>query len=164
MTDVTNDAPQAEVQEKMLKIYKSRLPRITYVLEDGQLAVFAPRTNHSQGHYLTDDPKHISELDRVCKKHPHLYIDPEESEIAARLADPAVAMREQIREEERAKLIAELGDPNQPRGLSKVVLPEALAKRVMGDTPAKAPLGGIGNSESLVGQAESNGGGASGTK
>ena len=140
----------------MLKIYKSRLPRICYVFEDGTTAIFAPRTNHTQGHYLTGDPAKIKELDRVCDKHPHMYIDSDEVEIDEADADPAVAFRNQIREEERQKLILELGDPNQPQGASKIRLPETLTKKDLGDTPAKAPLGGIGSSTNISGAAESN--------
>lgn len=143
----------------MLKIFKSRLPRISYIFEDGTVAVFAPRTNHTQGHYLTSEESKIAELTKVANgnRHPHIFIDPDDIEVDEADADPAVAFRNRIRDEERAKLIAELGDPNQMQAASNVILPESLVKKDLGTTEAKATLGGIGNSISIAGTAaESN--------
>jgi hypothetical protein len=147
----------------MLKIYKSRLARIQYVFRDGTVAVFSPRTQAGQGHYLTGNAERIKELDEVCKSHPHLYVDPKELEVDEALADPAVAYREQIRAEERAKVIAELGDPNQMQGISKITLPPGVGKLNQavavdaGETSNKPSLGGIGNSATTAAaSAESN--------
>jgi hypothetical protein len=145
----------------MLSIFKSRLARITYIYKDGSHAVFAPRQGSSVGWYMTKDPNKIAELKGLHEEgHPHIYIDPKEYEIDEKLADPAVAMREQIATEERARIINLLGDPNQLRGAG--IDPEALSKlmglqRDFGETGAKAGLEGIGNSTSTAATAaESN--------
>jgi len=146
----------------MLKIYKSRLARIQYCFRDGTTAVFAPRTHTGVGNYLTKDPDRIKELDEVCKNHPHLYVDKEDMEVEEHLADPAVAYREQIYAQARQDVIAELGDPNQMQGVSKLDLLKAgglnAAKQVdAGTTENKPALGGISNSTTAAAtSAESN--------
>jgi len=153
------------VQEGWLRIFKSRLARIQYVFRDGSLAVFAPRTGETSGHYLTDDPMKIAELEDIAKKnHIHIYMDPKDMAVETRLADPAVAAREQIAVAEREKLIAMLGDPNQLKGAG--IDPEAMQKliasiqatRDMGSTEAKPELQGIANSTTIAAAAvDSNG-------
>jgi hypothetical protein len=148
-------------QPVMLSIFKSRLSSVQHVLKDGSVAAFFRRQPHeSAGHYLTADPDKIAELTALVKKgHQHIYIDPEESEVEQSLADPAVAKEQAIRDDERAKVIAELGDANQPRALSKTIAAgiNAVEQKDLGATDMASKLAGIGNSFTIAGSAaESN--------
>lgn len=152
---------------KMLKIFKCRRQHIVYIASDGEHCVFRPRTpGGGIGYYLTKVPAKIEELTKIAgQDHPFIYIDPEESEIDENLADPIVAQRAAIADEERKRLINMLGDPNQLRGAG--IDPEALAKLMgmqkdFGDTGVRSELQGIGNSTSMQAtSAESNAGGLS---
>lgn len=155
--EVVKEAPPSDV--RMLRIFKSRISHIAYIFEDGETACFVRRTHETAGHYLTDQADKIKELEKVCLArggHMHLYMDPQEMEVRADLADPAVAYRNRIREEEREKLIKELGDQNQPRGASLEI--NSIKTIPASETALKAALQGISNSESLRGGAvDSNG-------
>jgi hypothetical protein len=151
----------------ILKIFKVRVPRINYIFKDGSLATFVPRTDGRFGQYLTKDPVKIAELEHEAKQgHLHIFIDPEEYEVEEHLADPAVAMREQIADLERTKLIELLGDPNQLRGAG--IDPEALKKlmgaRDFGQTAAKPQLEGISNSVTTAATSAESNAGAAGAK
>lgn len=147
----------------VLRIFKSRLPRITYVFRDGSLCVFVPRTNQREGNFLTKDPVRIKELEEVARGHQHIFIDSEESEVEEHLADPAVAYRDQIAQAEKQKIIDLLGDQNQMRAAG--ISPDAMSKliaqisgRDMGTSEADFSAS-ISGSSNTVGQAESNGAG-----
>lgn len=159
MSDTPEVKEDKEV-EPMLSIFKSRLPNICYVFRDGSRAVFARRTSENVGQYLTDIPANIKELQEVCKGHPHLYIDPAEAEVSHKLADPQRAAEQAIRDDERARVIAELGDANQQRaGLSGSDANEVagIGAKDFGTSGIKAALAGIGNSTTSAStSAESN--------
>lgn len=155
MPDVNNEQPV------MLSIFKSRLSSVQHVLKDGSVAAFFRRQPHeSAGHFLTADPDKIAELTELVRKgHQHIYIDPEEKEVSEKLSDPAVAREQAIRDDERARVIAELGDPNQPRALSTLVAADInlVPKKDLGSTDMATKLAGIGNSTTIAsGAVESN--------
>lgn len=102
-------------EEKKFRVYKHVNASAQYVFSHeeafGQTAAFVQHT------YFTDDPLKISELDAVCAhfekeaKRGHtayIYIDPEMREATQAQIDPMEALRRQIRNEERAKLMQEL--------------------------------------------------------
>ena len=148
-----------------LAIFKSRLARIVYIFKDGEKAVFAPRGSSAHGWYMTKDPKKIAELQEVHNQaHTHIYIDPEESEIDESLADPVIAMREEMAAAERQQIINLLGDPNQMQGLGldmKQVeaLKDLIGKRDMGNYSGQSFQESINNSTTAAAtSAESNAG------
>ena len=148
-----------------LAIFKSRLARIVYIFRDGEKAVFAPRGSSQHGWYMTKDPKKIAELQEVHDSgHTHIYIDPEEFEIDEALADPVIAMREEMAAAERQQIVNLLGDANQMQGLGldlKQVeaLKDLIGKRDMGNYGAQKFQESIGNSTtSAATSAESNAG------
>jgi len=148
-----------------LAIFKSRLARIVYIFKDGSKAVFAPRGASPHGWYMTKDIKKIEELKAVHGDgHDHIYIDPEESEIDESLADPVIAMREEMAAAERAQIVNLLGDPNQMQAIgldmkSVEALKDLIGKRDMGNYGAQNFAKSIGNSETTAATAaESNAG------
>lgn len=148
-----------------LAIFKSRLARIVYIFKDGSKAVFAPRGSSQHGWYMTKDPKKIAELKAVHDEgHQHIYVDEEESEIDESLADPVIAMREEMAQAERQQIINLLGDPNQMQGLGldhkqMQALQDLIGKRDMGNYKTENFQESIGNSETTAATSvESNAG------
>jgi hypothetical protein len=123
----------------MMTIFKSRAASMGYVFKTGKSIHF------TAGQYATESKVEIDELTAECEAgHPTFYIDPECKTLDSELLDPVAAMRAQIREEERAKLIAS-ADP----------------RRDMGETKQEAKLQGVGNSSTIRGlQADSSSMGA----
>lgn len=169
MSEVTA-VPKAElvpVTEKdipkkgMLRIFKCRRAHVQYIFRDGSIAVFVPRTSESAGHYLTSDPAKIAELEEVIKGHPHLYKDPNEFEVEAELADPAVAARAKIAEETRKEFMQQITNPEllKSAGIDPAVIAKLLqGARDFGGTDAKPDLQGIANSDNVnAAMADSNG-------
>lgn len=139
--------PPAEIVEvtpapaaKIYRIFKSRAPVMGYVFRTGANVHFV---NHK---FVTKIPSEIKEMTEECEAgHPNFYIDPNEFETDNVVIDPMEALRAQIREEERAKLLLQ-GD------------------RDFGKTAFSGRLEGIANSTSIrSGAAESGSGMAAGS-
>ena len=78
----------------MLRVFKSTLPSVNYIFGNGKPAIFI------NGVFRTDIANEIFALEEEVKQHhPHIYIDPKETEIDSELVDPMNALR--------AKIIAE---------------------------------------------------------
>ena len=125
---------------KPYRIFKSRAPVMGYVFRSGANVHFV---NHK---FVTKIPSEIKEMTEECEAgHPNFYVDPNEFETDNVVVDPLEALRAQIREEERAKLLLQ-GD------------------RDMGATKFSGRLEGIANSTSIrSGAAESGSGMAAGS-
>lgn len=94
-----------------LKIYKCHIQSVNVILPSGKICVFV------NGVYRTKDEGEIGFFDReVASGHPHIYIDPNESEVDESLVDPMAALRHKIIEEYKAAVAAAAGDPNRPMG------------------------------------------------
>lgn len=148
-------------KDGMLRIFKCRRAHMQYIFRDGSIAVFAPRTNETAGHFLTKNPQQIAELEEVIKGHPHLYKDLEEAEVEEKLADPAVAARAKIAEETKKQFADALQNPELLKAAG--INPEAMKKlleanRDFGDTASKPALQGISSSANVnAAAADSNG-------
>lgn len=65
------------------KVYKSTMPSLNYVTRLGRNVNFGIHQKVE-----TDHPQEIEELEReVANKHPHIYIDPNETEVDTTLQD-----------------------------------------------------------------------------
>lgn len=65
------------------KVYKCTMPSLNYVTRLGRNINFGPHQR-----YETDHPQEIEELEReVANKHPHILIDPHETEVDTTLQD-----------------------------------------------------------------------------
>lgn len=113
----------------VLTVFKSRAAVMGYCFKSGKVVHFI------NGMYATSSKDEIEELTTECENgHPNYFIDADQTTIDSELLDPIAALRAQIREEERAKLIAATGNP----------------LRDMGST-SNERLGGIANSHSING-------------
>jgi hypothetical protein len=113
----------------ILKLFKSRADTMGYVFKSGKAAHFM------QGRYATSDKKEIEELTEECEAgHHNFYIDSDEPEIDSNAMDPIAVLREKIRKEELAKILAATS-----------------IHRDMGTTEASARLQGIATSETVQG-------------
>ena len=123
---------------KPYKIFKSRAQIMGYVFRTGANVHFV---NHR---LVTKIPAEIAEMTAECEAgHPNFYIDPDEFETDNIVMDPHAALREQIRQEEIAKLMA--------------------SDRDFGKTEWTGKISGIANSTSIrSGVAESGSGMAAG--
>ena len=111
------------------KLFKSRAQVMGHVFRSGKSVHFV---NHI---YTTNDKKEIEELTEEAESgHPNIYIDPEMTEIDTTMLDPMAVLREQIRKEELAKLLAATNPSND-----------------MGSYDASGKLQGISNSDSIRG-------------
>ena len=121
----------------MMTIFKSRAASMGYVFKNGHTIHF------TAGQYATSSKFEIDELTAECEAgHPTFFIDPKCKTLDSEMLDPLAALRAQIREEERAKILAAT-DPT----------------RDMGQTKQEAKLQGIANSSSIRGlQADSSSG------
>jgi len=112
-----------------MTLFKSRADVMGYVFKSGKGIHFM------QGQYATSAKNEIEELTAECENgHPNYFIDPKQRTVTAEQLDPMHKIREQIRAEERAKLLAAT-DIN----------------RDMGETDQNAKLTGISNSHSVAG-------------
>jgi hypothetical protein len=94
----------------ILKVFKSSLPSVNYIFGNGKPAIF------QNNKYTTGVEAEIQELENEIRLgHPHIYIDPADSEIDSEAATPAELLREQIRKEIIAEMAAAT-DPNNDRG------------------------------------------------
>lgn len=123
---------------KPFKIFKSRAHTMGYVFKSGTNVHFI---NHK---FITKIPAEIEEMTAECNAgHPNFYIDSDEFETDNVVIDPHAALREQIRQEELAKLLA--------------------SDRDFGKTEWTGKIAGIANSTSIrSGMAESGSGMAQG--
>jgi len=75
----------------ILKVFKSRIPSCNYVFARGKSAAFV------EGRYATGILEEISELEQeILSGHPHIYVDPAETEVDSDAVDPMAALREKI--------------------------------------------------------------------
>jgi hypothetical protein len=91
-------------QPKMMRVFKSSMGTLFYVLKNGKAAHFVG------GKYLTDMEEEIKELESEIRNgHPHIYIDDKEKEIDVH-ADPLKGIKDLAVKEylaEQARLSAE---------------------------------------------------------
>jgi len=112
-----------------LRLFKSRADTMGYVFKTGKMIHFL------NGEYATAAKDEIEELTTECENgHPNYYIDANQTVVDSEQRDPMAVLRARIREEERAKLMAAVGNP----------------LRDMGET-AQGKLEGIANSHSITG-------------
>lgn len=73
------------------KLYKCSIPSCKYFFKDAHPAYFV------EGRFATQDETEIAELDAEIKaKHPHIYIDSNETEADAAVQDPMSALKKKI--------------------------------------------------------------------
>ena len=121
--------PEISKPTPTLFLFKSRADVMGYVFKSGKGIHFM------QGQYATSAKNEIAELTEECENgHPNFYIDPKQKMVSQEELDPMHKIRAQIREEERAKLLAAT-DIN----------------RDMGSTMQDGKLTGISNSQSIIG-------------
>lgn len=97
----------------ILRVYKCHLLSVNVVLPSGKFCVF------TNGYYRTKEEGEIAFFDReVALGHPHIYIDPHESEVDESLVDPMAMLRHKIIEEYKASMAAAAADPNRDMGSS----------------------------------------------
>lgn len=95
----------------MLRVFKCTIPSCSVILGNGKPCIFV------SGVYRTDIPAEIGFFENeILLKHPHLYIDPAESEIDSELVDPMNALRAKIIKEYLAAQEKVAGDPNRDMG------------------------------------------------
>jgi len=112
-----------------LTLFKSRADVMGYAFRSGKTVHFL------QGRYATSAKDEIEELTKECENgHPTFFIDPNEKVIDSARMDPISVLREQIRKEELAKLLAATN-----------------IGRDMGSTDQHKMLQGISNSQSVAG-------------
>lgn len=123
-----------------LHVFRSQAAVMGYSLKDGSVIHFV------NGMYATADKKHIEELTELCTSgHYNYFLDEKEITVDSEILDPMAMLRARIREEERIKLIAAT-DVN----------------RDMGQTDQSGKLGGIANSQSVMGAVASSNGASTG--
>ena len=151
----------------MFRIFKCRRAHMQYIFRDGAIAVFKPRTNEAAGHYLTDDPKKIAELEEIMQGHPHIYKDPEDFEVPKHLADPSVAARVKIEDDTKKQLVEALSNPELLKAAG--IDPEAMKKLLTQNQDFgtyqqnQGILQGIANSDTVGAAASESNGVAQGT-
>ena len=125
-----------------LTLFTAHMANFQYVFKDGNYAVF------KDGLYATSKTKYIKELEEeIAQDHPWITKNPNKLTITLEELDPMYEIRKQIREEERAKLIAttrDMGTSGGPGGTgtgnanSSVVQVASLGPN---DTAARSGLG-----------------------
>lgn len=112
-----------------LTVFKSHAPVMGYVFKAGKSIHFM------NGIYATAAKDEIEELTAECENgHPNFYIDPEMKTIDSTMLDPMAVLREQIRKEELAKILAARNPEND-----------------MGFSDQGSKLSGIANSRTISG-------------
>ena len=97
-----------------LTVFKSRADIMGYAFKSGKIVHFI------NGIYATSAKVEIEELTAECEAgHPNYYIDENQKTIDSEALDPIAALRAQIREEERAKIMAAVGNPMRDMGETK---------------------------------------------
>lgn len=86
------------------KVFKSTFPSVQYFFRNGKQAAFI---NHR---YITSIESEIAELEEEIKSHlnPHLYIDANETEVAASEKSALETIKEQALKEARAQVLKEM--------------------------------------------------------
>lgn len=80
-------------------VFKSHIPSVSYFFKNGLQAAFL------LGRYETDKEEHVQELqDAIYAGNPHIYVDPEDSEIDTDAPSPM----ERIRQEAYAQALADI--------------------------------------------------------
>lgn len=76
------------------RLFKCSIPSCKYLFNDGHAAYF------NQGRYATQDEDEVAELEAAIKaRHPHIFVDPKESETDSAIADPMSALKKKIIED-----------------------------------------------------------------
>ena len=128
-SEITKPLINGQATEPVMHLFKSRADVMGYVFKSGKSVHFM------QGQYATSAKNEIEELIQECENgHPNFFVDPKQKTVVAADLDPMAKIRAQIREEERAKLLAAT-DIN----------------RDMGTTPQDGKLTGISNSQTVAG-------------
>ena len=106
--------PRPVESVRMLKLFKSTMSAMNFICGDGDVITF------QQGKFFTDNPKHINALEvEVKARNPHIFIDPNEQEVASNMVTPMQQMRAKIiaeyiaEQEELAKGTKNLGTSEQ---------------------------------------------------
>lgn len=94
----------------ILTVFRTHLASSQYVFKDGRVAHFIKRVASKPAEFLTDVESHIKELhEEITDGHPHIFTPENEAEKTVDTEyDPVAALRNKIRDEERAKLVAEM--------------------------------------------------------
>lgn len=114
------------------KLFKAYIPSVNYVTQKGRTCVFA------EGRFLTEHLEEIAELNDVVgtKSNPHIYIDPDESEVDTTLQDrikeaqikaTLAVMEEHNKEKDKGAAIgqasnAQASEANKTAGMSAATL------------------------------------------
>jgi hypothetical protein len=89
----------------ILKLYKSTIPSINFILGNGKPCIFV------NGRFATDIESEISALDYEIKLgHPHIRVDDAEPTIDSDMVDPMEVLRAKM----RAEIIAEMAAATNP--------------------------------------------------
>jgi hypothetical protein len=127
-------AVPTEEPKEVIHLFKSKPEMMGYAFKNGKVVHFM---NHN---YFTADADEIAELTKECKTSTTFYIDAENKTVAdvAAFNDPLAGIKQRIREEERLKLMEEMG-----------------MSRDMGKSENKG-LGQIANSMSIRGASQNS--------
>jgi hypothetical protein len=118
----------------ILKLYKSTIPSINFILGNGKPCIFI------NGRFATDVDSEISALDYEIKLgHPHIRVDDAEPTIDSDMVDPMEVLRAKM----RAEIIAEMAaatNPDNDMGTST----QSSLKPASSSDIAPAAIGGSG--------------------
>lgn len=118
----------------VIRIFKATLPSVNYIFTNGKPAIFV------QGKFTTNIDFEIQELEReIATGHPHIYIDPAESEIDSDALTPMEILRAKVREE----LVAEMAAATNPANNMGTTVQEPVKPASTADI-AQAAQGGSG--------------------
>ena len=141
----------AKTPENKMHLFKSHADVMGYVFKSGKGVHFM------QGQYATSAKDEIEELTLECENgHPNFYIDPKQVLVSREELDPLYKIREQIRAEERAKLMAatdinrDMGSTDQNAKLTGIANSSTVAGLIVGSEAQGAAAQGLSN------QAQSN--------
>jgi hypothetical protein len=118
----------------MLRVFKGTMPSFNYIFGNGKPAIFV------QGVYRTNVDWEIASLENEIKNgHPHIYIDPNETEIDSEMVDPMNVLRAKI----IAEYVAAQAKATDPSNDGGTYTPQALKPGNSQDV-ADAAAGGSG--------------------
>lgn len=81
----------------ILRVFKARVPYVKYTFNDGRIADFIKEPGTNEGVYYTNQEDLIAELEyQIQKRHPLIFIDPNQREIKEEERDPSVRKRNAI--------------------------------------------------------------------
>lgn len=111
--------PNTMSPNTLLRVFKCSLPSTNYVFKNGKPAVF------QNNRFCTANPAEILELQtEIDAGHPHLYVDPNEEQIEARLVNPVEAMKDRIIQEYLAEQAKQTNaESNLSESIATVVTP-----------------------------------------